>query len=390
MTPSPESAIRRTRRSRILVRSTNWVGDAVMNMPAVQRLREWNPEAHIGLVCPAKLHDLWRRNPFLNEVIPFVDSVDTGALRQREFDLAVILPNSFRSAWECWQAGIPRRVGFAGHVRRWLLTDVVAEPRVEKFSHKTVTVSGLTFQIKSVAAQRHQIHRYLDLVSYLGGSPDFVPPKIYLAVEDMPPTSTFFSHDGRLIVGLNAGAEYGPAKRWLADRFAKVAQLVSQEIDCRWVLFGGPGDVETARVIEDQLRAAGFDPGSILNLAGKTSLLELCTLIRCCAVLLTNDTGPMHLAGALGTPVVAVFGSTSPELTGPLGDRDIVVRQPVECSPCFLRECPIDFRCMERVTVEQVAEAVQKQLHRTIHSPLRTGKATPASSPPDDPGDHAD
>lgn len=362
MTPLEKSAIDRGRHVRILVRATNWIGDTVMSMPAVQRLRELEPEAHIALLCPSKLHDLWRHNPFLNEVIPFNPEPSIAALRKRQFDVAVIFPNSFRSAWECWRAGIRCRVGFAGHWRRKLLTDVVSEPHGEQPVYKTVEVAGKRFQIKSFPSLRHQSQRYLDLISYLGGNRDRAQPRIWLAMEDLPPISKFLHDDGEPFIGINAGAEYGPAKRWMPDRFADVARRVSEKIDCRLLLFGGPNEVDVAGEIERRLRADNPDPNFVVNVAGKTSLIELCELIKFCRLLLTNDTGPMHLATALGTPVVAIFGSTSPELTGPLGDRNFVVRQPVECSPCFLRECPIDFRCMDRVTVDEVVGAVLVQM----------------------------
>jgi heptosyltransferase II len=359
-----ESAIVRGRRPRILVRATNWIGDSVMSMPAVQRLRELEPEAHIALLCPAKLHDLWQYNPFLDEVIPFGPKPGIRRLRQGKFDAAIVFPNSFRSAWECWRARIPRRIGFAGHQRRYLLTDVVAEPREEKPVSKEITVEGESFHVKHFPAIRHQTHRYLDIISYLGGNRDHVPPKIWIEPNAIPPLTKFLHEGDRPFFGIHAGAEYGPAKRWMPERFAEVAARVSDEVPCRWLLFGSPNasDVQIAGTIETRLRAHCSDPRDVVNVAGKTTLLELCGLIKFCKLLLTNDTGPMHLAAALGTPLVAIFGSTSPELTGPLGERSIVVRQPVECSPCFLRECPIDFRCMDRITVDRVVEAVLRQV----------------------------
>ena len=182
MTPLQKSAIDRGRHVRILVRATNWIGDTILSMPAVQRLRELEPEGNIALLCPAKLYDLWRHNPFLTEVIPFDDKPDIAALRNRQFDVALILPNSFRSAWECWRAKIPCRVGFPGHWRRRLLTDVVAGSHGEQPVYKTVEVAGKKFQIKSFPTIRHQSRRYLDLISYLGGNRDFVQPKLRFAV----------------------------------------------------------------------------------------------------------------------------------------------------------------------------------------------------------------
>ena len=341
MTPSPASV---TANARILIRGTNWIGDAVMTMPAVQRLREWAPAAHIALQCPAKLHDLWRHNPNLNAVL-----TGEADLRAGKFDLAVIFPNSFRSAWGCWRAGIPRRLGFAGHWRRALLTDMLPDP--EPAAYRQVTVAGRRFKTKTFPVVRHQAHRYLDLVAHLGGNRELVPPKIWCGDAAV---KKFLPADGRPVCALNAGAEFGPAKRWPADRFAAVAR----QVDCRWLVLGGPGDVALAGQIAAQLP-------DVVNVAGRTTLLELCELLRVSRLLLTNDTGPMHLAGALGTPLVAIFGSTSAELTGPLGAPVTILREPVECSPCYLRQCPIDFRCMNRITVEQVAAAVRKLLQET-------------------------
>jgi heptosyltransferase II len=358
MMPSQESVIVRKRSPRILVRATNWIGDSVMSMPAVQRLRELEPEAHIALLCPAKLHDLWRHNPFVNEVIPFDRKPNIRMLKQNNFDVAVIFPNSFRSGWEARCAGIPCRVGFAGHWRKTLLTDVVPEPAGAKPQYANVTVAGKTFKTKRYTSIRHQVYDYLDIISHLGGNGAIVRPQVWLAPGELPSLTKFLYEDPRPFIGINAGAEYGPAKRWMADRFADAAARITEEIPCRWLLLGGPGDVEIANIIETKLRASVDDAPAIVNVAGKTTLMELCQLIKFCRLLLTNDTGPMHLADAVGTPVVAVFGSTSAELTGPLNKHSRVVREPVECSPCFLRECPIDFRCMNGVTVDRVVRTV--------------------------------
>jgi heptosyltransferase-2 len=156
--------------------------------------------------------------------------------------------------------------------------------------------------------------------------------------------------------GLNPGAEYGPAKRWPAGSFVAAAAALRQKTQCRWVVFGGAGERELAgEIARDLQNSAG---GEVVNLAGKTGLFELAAALKICAVVLTNDTGPMHLAAAVGTPVVAIFGSTSPELTGPMfSPRAQIVRQPVPCAPCFLRECPIDLRCLRGIRPETVVEA---------------------------------
>ena len=159
-------------------------------------------------------------------------------------------------------------------------------------------------------------------------------------------------------LGLCPGAEYGPAKRWLPERFGEVALAIVQQRPVQWVLFGTAADQERGAAIESALGAR------CLNRIGQTTLEQLATELGECALLLTNDTGTMHLATLLGVPVVAIFGSTEPLLTGPLGNARHIIRHQVECSPCFLRECPIDFRCMTAVSVEEVVAAVSSQLDR--------------------------
>jgi heptosyltransferase-2 len=370
--PSAKSVIANNRTPRILVRATNWIGDSVMSMPAVQRLRELKPQAHIALLCPAKLHDLWRRNPFLTETIPFDTHPDIEDMFDREFDVAIIFPNSFRSARECRRADIPCRVGYPGHWRRLLLTDVVPEPTADRPHYRQVQVAGKTFKVKTFPPTvRHQVHRYLDLIAHVGGNGEFIRPRIWLANEELPHLNKFFRDNGRPVCAIFAGAEYGPAKRWMPERFAEVARRVTEQIHCRWLLLGGPRDTEIAAAIETELAAANLEPDSIVNVTGKTTLMELCALLRFSKLLLTNDTGPMHIAYALGTSVVAIFGSTSPELTGPLGPRDHVIRHPVECSPCFLRECPIDFRCMKGITTDEAVSAVVRLLREEVEPRLR-------------------
>jgi len=339
--PSPASAMNK----RLLLRATNWIGDTVMMMPAVAALRAANPDAHIALLCPEKLRDLWLHNPQLNDIL-----TDPTALRAGNFDTAYIFPNSFRAAYEAWRARIPRRVGYRGHSRRALLTEIIPDFPGEMSRYETITVAGKRFRRKIFTATRHQVHRHLALVGAAGTKPEHLRPRIFLGPDADAVFRKCSGNDSRPIFALNPGAEFGPAKRWPAERFAEVAKRVHARTGCRVVRLGGARD------------AAVPLPDGSLDLAGKTTLLELCAILKSSRVLLTNDTGPMHLAAALDVPQVALFGSTSPELTGPLSDKAVVLREPVECSPCFLRECPIDFRCMNRLTVEQVTEAVLKLL----------------------------
>jgi len=363
---------------RIVVRGVNWLGDAVMTLPALVRLREQFPKARISILTHEKLEELWRGQAVVDEVITFAkgDSVlkVAGILHGEEFDLALVLPNSPRSALEPWFARIPERIGYARSGRNWFLTQAVPS-RPGRVQMKKRTLSEIRGLIKlsseatSIPETAHQIHEYLHLAAALGASP--VPLAPYLKVTDSEMATTranvlggWLKESGIsapvTLLGLNPGAEYGPAKRWPAENFAATAREVCRRVpNAVWLAFGGPGD---AKVCADIERLAN---GRVLNLAGKTTLRQLMALLKSCRVVLTNDSGPMHLAAALGTPVVVPFGSTSPELTGPglPGDsRHAIFRSPTPCAPCFLRECPIDFRCMTGITVNRVVDAVLERV----------------------------
>jgi heptosyltransferase-2 len=355
---------------RILIRGTNWLGDAVMTTPALLRLREKFPEAHIALLCPEKLRELWLHHPAINETVSFAPGesvLSVGKkLRAGNFDFAVVLPNSPRSAIEVWLAGIPQRIGCARPWRNFFLTQAVV-PRADAVKMRKrplAEINNLISQPPTANCQppatAHQIHEYLHLAAALGANPEPVPPQLTVLPEEIAAARNKFGL-GKIsqpVFGLNPGAEYGPAKRWTVEKFIAAANEIRRRTDCAWLLFGGKADL----LITNQIESAIRNPQSaIINLAGKTSLRDLMALLKMCRVLLTNDTGPMHVAAALGTPVVVPFGSTSPELTGPglPGDaRNRLLKSDAPCSPCFLRECPIDFRCMNGIGVERVVEEV--------------------------------
>lgn len=363
---------------RILIRGTNWLGDAVMSTPALIRLREKFRGVHIALLSPEKLRDLWTLHPAVDEVVgiePGESVFSVGRkLRAGRFDLAVVLPNSPRSAIEPWLAGIPRRVGYARPWRNWLLTQAVPtrSGHMPMPKRSVGEIQALIARPDSPIADRqpptanpkaHQIHEYLHLVAALGANAEPMAPCLVVSPGEEENAIRKFGlleavQDARPILGLNPGAEYGPAKRWPVEKFIAAAQDIQRRTGCLLLVFGGSGDIEIAKSIESQIR----NPKSeIRNLAGRTSLRELMSLLKLCRVLLTNDTGPMHVAAALGTPVVVPFGSTSPELTGPglPGDpAHRLLRPDAPCAPCFLRECPIDFRCLNGLSVERVVAAV--------------------------------
>lgn len=311
---------------RFLVRSPNWLGDAVMSQRTVRAFKHGRPDARLSVLTPAKLEAFWKSISEVDEVITFseTDSVlaIAGRLRGR-FDAAILLPNSLRSAAEAWLAAIPRRVGFRGHSRSMLLTQIIDEP-----------------QKKKAARPKHHADRYWQIAKVCGAKP---PPATWVRHSPLSEGAT---------LGVCPGAEYGPAKQWPADRFRKTMELVSREIACSWVIVGTQSDGRIAAEILE-----GFQ-GNAEDLTGKSSLSELIERLTKLRVLLTNDTGTMHLADGFGVPLVAVFGSTEPRLTGPRSPSSIVLRHQVECSPCFLRECPLDFRCMRAVSPEEAAKAI--------------------------------
>lgn len=314
---------------RILIRSSNWLGDAVMSAPAVRAIKQGRPDASVTVLAPAKLADFWRAMPEVDEVIAISPKGTVFGVAwkiRNKFDVAILFPNSARSALEVWLARIPRRVGYEGHQRAWMLNQIVAEPK------------------KSKKPQRPQHHaaRYMRIAEKIGAAPG------ELLFPSLPRPA------GGIRIGICPGAEYGPAKRWQPVRFRRMMHLLARQIDCEFTIVGVQKDVPLAQEILDTI-----DDGiNCTNLTGKTSLAELIDVLRGLDVLVSNDTGTMHLAAALGVPVVALFGSTEPMLTAPLGEKQIIIRHQVECSPCFLRECPLDFRCMDAINADEVTQAV--------------------------------
>ena len=328
---------------RLLVRSPNWLGDACMAVPAVRAIKGGRPDLHLTVLTPAKLVGFWQAVPEVDAVLCREGKESTGAVAARiraagPFDVGLLLPNSPRSALEMWRGGVERIIGYAANWRRWFLDQIVPEK-------------------SEPGPPRHHVEHYLQLAHRIGA--DCTPRTIFEPIAT--PRGVADRPDGIARIGLCAGAEYGPAKRWPLDSFANAVRLVNEAAGpkVRWVLFGAPGEVELGRQLEQAL------DGACENLVGKTTLSGLMAELLRCDLLVSNDTGTMHLAALLGVPVVAVFGSTEPAWTRPLGRQHTILRQHVECSPCFLRECPMDFRCMKAVTPEMVAQAVLGHLGRT-------------------------
>jgi heptosyltransferase-2 len=327
---------------RILVRATNWVGDAVMSLPALRALRERFPRACISILAKPWVADLYGREPFCDQLIPYeARSIGSKLRASRElrpfnFDCAILLQNAFEAAAIAWGARIPVRIGYARDGRSPLLTQAIAVPRPGEIP-------------------RHERFYYLELLRRAGiidamPANDLIRLDGAAAARDAGLRRLREAGLGENVIGVSPGAAFGSAKRWLPERFAESANRVAREIGASVAVFGSKGERELCAAVTGVLSVPAR------NFAGETSLGEFIDMAAACRVYLTNDSGAMHIASALGVPTVAIFGATDDIGTGPTGPRARVVREPVECSPCLKRECPIDHRCMTRVSAARVAE----------------------------------
>ncbi len=346
-----------------MVRAPNWVGDAVMCIPALEALRQRFPAAEIVVVSKPWVAELYWYHPAINRQIVydregkhhgrrgFRELINN--LRGEQFDMAILFQNAFHAAWMAWRAEIPIRIGFAREGRQVLLTDAVTPP--------------------PRAAYRHQVYDYIQLLFRAGliARPDPVrsweEPMLKLTDAERTWAERQLKALGlggpRYLVGIHPGASFGPAKRWLPERFAALADRLVGALSADVLIFGSADEKPLAEQIAQAMRH------SPLVMAGQTSLRQMMALFGQCCLAITNDSGPMHVAAGLGLPLVAIFGSTDERATGPLNPLARVVKARVECSPCGLRVCPVDFRCMRGVAVEDV--------HRVALELLRDAHVTP-------------
>ena len=346
----------RTLPQRVLVRAPNWIGDAVMCEPALRGLRSLFPPAELTILAKPSIAELYTGCSGVDQVLVYDDKGThvgiagkwalAGLLRRHHFDLAVLFQNAFEAAFLAWLAGIPRRYGYATDGRVLFLTQPVAVPRPESLVH--------------------QVEYYWNMLKPLGVSGDAPLPTLHVSTDEDRIVDDRLASAGidsaHLMVGINPGSTYGSAKRWLPERFAEVAQRVVRQLEreagvCVAVaILGGRGEESLGKNIASRL-----DCRSIV-LSGATTIRELMAVVKRCRLLITNDTGPMHIAAAFGVPIVAVFGPTDSRTTAPYGQEQSVVREPVDCAPCLLRDCPIDHRCMTRISVDRVYETAVRQL----------------------------
>jgi heptosyltransferase-2 len=334
-----------------MIRATNWVGDAIMALPALRAVRRKFADAEISIVARPYVADIYRDQGVCDELVPYDPKAQHRGWRGREtlaaelgakkFGLALLFQNAFDAAWLAWRAGVPERIGYARDGRGILLTRSIATPKAGEIP-------------------AHEKFYYLELLrraGFIDNLPD--DAHIFLQVRDAARQrgATILADAGvrpnshRIAVG--AGASYGSAKCWPPDRFAKVLNTFLQNADTDVILFGTAAEAAVSDVITRDL----FRPP--IDLSGKTAIADLPGLLSQCHVFLGNDSGAMHVAAAVGLPVVAVFGPTDPCGTAPVTPRATIVQQKPHCSPCFLRRCPTDHRCMRAVTPEMVESALR-------------------------------
>ncbi|MHB8882005.1 MAG: lipopolysaccharide heptosyltransferase II [Thermodesulfovibrionales bacterium] len=344
---------------KILVRGVNWLGDAVMTLPALRALRKASPGSKISILLKPSVSPLFDHDPSVDEVIPYTDEYRgvsgrlklAALLRSRNFCRAFLFQNALDAAVITFLAGIPDRIGYSRDGRRLLLSEAV--PFDEE------------------ARDLHHIDYYLNLLAQTGIAAESSRPWISLQPGERVAARERLQGLKRPVIALNPGAAYGSSKRWPPERFAALADRVLQEIGGSVVIFGGPSERSIADEIAGKMALpgaarGGTSPGDrVLNLAGRTTVRELAALIAESDLLVTNDSGPMHIGYAVRTPLVAIFGSTSAHHTGPVGKGNVVISSQVDCAPCFERTCRRgDLKCMDLISADEVFAAAQKTLNR--------------------------
>ncbi|MBN2538667.1 MAG: lipopolysaccharide heptosyltransferase II [Deltaproteobacteria bacterium] len=331
----------------ILIRGTNWIGDVIMSLPAVSSVRRTFPHARIAVLAKPWVAELYRACPDVDDVIVFRSpGIHDGIvgkirlaeqLRKEKFDLALLLQNAIEAALIVWLARIPLRAGYNSDCRGLLLTHSVQRTRA----------------IRKI----HQIGYYLEMVESLGfgtaGRAINIAPGDDYSLSAKKILVEHNIEEEETLIGIAPGASYGPAKMWFPERFAAVADRLADEFSARIILFGSSGDRERTDLLQKNSK------NLMINLAGETKLSEVIGLIQECDLFISNDSGLMHLAGALNIPLIAIFGSTNPATTSPAGERSIVIHKDVSCSPCLKESCPTDFRCMDLIGVDDVCDAAR-------------------------------
>jgi len=353
---------------KILVRGTNWVGDAVMSIPALRELRRIFPDSHITLHMRSWADGLFQDADFIDELVTFdknrwavKDVYDNSQfLKPDGYELAVLFPNSFESALTSFLTRVPRRFGYNKDVRGLLLTDPIAVPEWKNRNHEVYYYLFLVGEIERRMLGRDTVSR--------------AEPDISLDVSDerTAAAKTFLETQGldlsKKVVALGAGSTNSLAKRWPVERFAELSDRLANELNASVILLGSKDE---SKVAEQLVRTSSGHP---VNLVGKTTLEQAAAIVSVIDLMITNDMGLAHVAPAVGAPTVVLFGPTNPETTRPFSRNAEIIREPVECSPCEHRVCPIDHRCMDRISVQRVFQTAASALTDGEEEPIQTAR----------------
>lgn len=334
--------------NKIVVRGTNWIGDAIMSVPALRELSRLFPDAEIVLHVKPLVEGLFEDSDFIDRVLRVkkmssrirrtIDQADQ--LGEEDFDLAVLFPNSFESAVTTKLAKIPHRIGYNKDLRGLLLTEPIAVPEWKDKRHEVFYYLNLIAEIE---------RRFLGTSTVVQNTPDAT-----LDISDQRREGALTMlrsvgiDTGKKVVAIGAGSTNSRAKRWRLENFAALIDKLYSELNVQTVLMGSPSETEIAAELVSLTISTPFD------LTGKTNTAEAAAVLSVADLLVSNDMGLAHVAPAVRTKTAVIFGPTNPVTTQPFSENAIVIREPVECSPCMLRDCPIDHRCMTRITVDSV------------------------------------
>ncbi|MBF0121026.1 MAG: lipopolysaccharide heptosyltransferase II [Desulfobacterales bacterium] len=337
--------------NRILIRSTNWIGDAIMTTPTVRAIRKNFPEAFISLLAKPWVAPVFKNNPYIDNILIY-DEADkhrgnlgklrlSKDLKKNSFDLAILLQNAFEAALITFWARIPIRIGFNRDARRLLLTHPVP----------------CTNEIKKV----HQTKYYLGILEGVELKTDGTELDLNIKTEEDIEAENILKQYGinsyDKIIGINPGATYGTAKRWFYERYAEVSKRLIDSFGVWVLVFGSPKEIDLGEQI---CRSVG---NRSINLCGKTDLSNAIAIINRCNLFITNDSGLMHIAAALNIPQIAIFGSTDHITTAPASTKSQIIKIETPCSPCLKPDCPKEHhKCMKNITTDMVYDSAKIKL----------------------------
>jgi heptosyltransferase-2 len=333
----------------ILIRATNWVGDAVMTLPALEAVHENFPSARITVLARPWVAPLFKNHPFVNDVIvfqkyeSFIKDLSgfrslIESIKEKNFDLAILFQNAFDAAIIAYLGGVKNRVGFDSDGRGILLTHAIK--RTDEIF------------------KAHQIEYYLSILKALGLEAESRDPVIHISEDNLVKADKILKKRGinndDFVIGFAPGAIFGNAKRWPPERFAEIGDLAAQRWGAKTIIIGSKKEKYIGSVV------AGLMRHNPIDFCGITSLEEAIAIINRCNFFLSNDSGLMHVAAALGVPTLAIFGSTDHIATGPRGPKTKIVKHDIDCAPCLKQECPTDFKCMLSITPDEVWQEMEQ------------------------------